>query len=71
MELEYWTVNQQLYVHRMNLKIENTDTYMTRKEVPELSEAHFSLFECLRQKLGLIFCKHSCIGFPLGPESEM
>ena len=35
----------------------------------EFPRPGFSLFEYFRQKIGLIFCKHNCIGPPHGPES--
>ena len=37
------------------------------KNTEILEKEFFSLFECFRQKIGLRFCKHSCIGFPQEP----
>ena len=45
---------------------------ITRTGVSELRcPALTSLFECKRQKISLIFCKHNCIELSHGPESKM
>ena len=42
------------------------------KKSSHTQRSGFCMFECFRQKFGLIFCKHiSCIGFPHGTESKM
>ena len=53
----------------------NVGTYIKaslqlEKEFPT-QRPGFSLFECFRQKNGLIFCKHNCIVLPREPESQM
>ena len=40
-----------------------------RKGVPELRGPALVCLSALDKKIGLLFCKHSCIGFPHGPES--
>ena len=41
----------------------------TRRGVPELRGPALVCLSALDKKIGLLFCKHSCIGFSHGPES--
>ena len=43
----------------------------TRKKVPELKRPGFRLHESYRQKIGVIFCEHNCMGVRHGPESQI
>ena len=60
------TLAQRLLFARMLLIY--TDGILTRKGVPELQGPALVFLSALDKTIGLIFCKHNCIGFPHGPE---